>query len=66
MLEYKQRLYVELNSEKASKGGDEMKRLREDLGLVQEQIEGLEAHLRKREAELQNVKRDVDEAKAGR
>lgn len=66
MLEYKQRLYVELNSEKASKGGKEMKRLREDLGLVQEQIEGLEAHLRKREAELQNVKREVDEAKAGR
>lgn len=66
MLEYKQRMYVELNSEKASKSGEEMKRLREDLGLVQEQIEGLEAHLRKREAELQNVRREVDEVKAGR
>jgi actin cytoskeleton-regulatory complex protein END3 len=66
MLEYKQRVYVELNSERAGKGGEEMKRLREDLGLVKEQIEGLEAHLRKREGELQNVKREADEVKAGR
>lgn len=66
MLEYKQRVYVELNSEKAGKSGEEMKRLREDLGLVQEQVEGLETHLRKREGELQNVKREVDAVKAGR
>jgi actin cytoskeleton-regulatory complex protein END3 len=66
MLEYKQRMYVDMNSEKAGKSGEEMKRLREDLGLVQEQIEGLEAHLRKREGELQNVKREVDDVKAGR
>ncbi len=66
MLEYKQRMYVELSSERAGKGGEEMKRFREDLGLVQEQIEGLEAHLIKREGELQNVRREVDEVKAGR
>lgn len=66
MLEYKRSVYVELNSERAGKAGEEMKRLREDLGLVQEQIEGLEAHLRKREGELQSVKREVDEVKGGR
>lgn len=66
MLEYKQRVYVELNSEKSGKSGEEMKRLREDLALVQEQVEGLEAHLRRREAELQNVKREIDDVKAGR
>jgi actin cytoskeleton-regulatory complex protein END3 len=66
MLEYKQRVYVELNSDKAGKSGEEIKRLREDLGLVQEQVEGLEAHLRKREGELQNVKTEIDEAKARR
>ena len=67
MLEYKQRLYVDLNSEKGGNhAGDEMKRLREDLRLVQEQIEGLESHLRKREGELQGVKREIDDAKASR
>lgn len=66
MLEYKQRVYVELNSDKAEKSGEEMKRLREDLALVQEQVEGLEAHLRKREGELQNVRTEIDEVKARR
>jgi actin cytoskeleton-regulatory complex protein END3 len=66
MFEYKQRMYVELNSEKVAKGGEELKRLREDLGLVKEQVEGLEAHLRTREGELQNAKREIDEARAGR
>ena len=66
MLEYKQRAYVELNSEKSGKSGEEMKRLREDLALVQEQVEGLEAHLRRREGELQDVRREIDDVKAGR
>lgn len=66
MLEYKQKVYLELNSDKPVKSGDELKRLRDDLRLVHEQIEGLEAHLRKREGELQNVKREIDEFKAGR
>lgn len=66
MLEYKQKVYVDLNSERVGKGGEELKRLREDLRLVQEQIKGLEAHLRRREEELQNVKREIDEVKAGR
>jgi actin cytoskeleton-regulatory complex protein END3 len=66
MLEYKQRQYVELNSDSASKQGGDLKRLRDDLALVAEQIEGLEAHLRKREGELDSLKREVENEKSGR
>ena len=66
MLEYKQRQYVEMNSEGAAKQGGDLKRLREDLALVGEQVEGLEAHLRKREAELENSQREIETEKAGR
>jgi hypothetical protein len=66
MLEYKQRQYVALNSEDANKSGGDLKRLRDDLALVQEQIDGLESHLRKREAELENVRREVENEKSSR
>lgn len=66
MLEYKQRVYVDLNSEKATKLGEDLKRLREDLALVKDQVDGLEAHLGKREAELHGVRREKDEVKASR
>lgn len=66
LLEYKQRQYVELNSESANKSGGDLKRLRDDLALVAEQIEGLEAHLRKREAELENIRREIENEKASR
>ena len=66
MLEYKQRQYVAVNSEDANKSGGELKRLREDLALVSEQIDGLESHLRKREAELENVRREIENEKSSR
>jgi actin cytoskeleton-regulatory complex protein END3 len=66
LLEYKQRQYVDLNSEKASAAGGDLKRLRDDLALVAEQVEGLEAHLRKRDTELDNLRREVENEKAGR
>ena len=66
MLEYKQRQYVELNSEGAAKQGGDLKRLREDLALVGEQVEGLESHLRKREAELESLRREIETEKSGR
>jgi len=66
MLEYKQRQYVELNSENANQSGNDIKRLRDDLALVAEQIDGLESHLRKREAELENVRREIEVEKSGR
>ncbi|OAP55500.1 hypothetical protein AYL99_10473 [Fonsecaea erecta] len=66
MLEYKQRQYVELNSENGKKSGGDLKRLRDDLALVAEQIDGLESHLRKREAELENLRREIENEKASR
>ena len=66
MLEYKQRIYVDLNSEKAGSQGNELKRLRDDLALVGEQIDGLETHLQKRQAELENVKSQIEAEKSSR
>jgi hypothetical protein len=66
MLEYKQKEYVEMNSEGVAKQGGDLQRLREDLALVGEQVEGLEAHLRKREAELESLRREIETEKSGR
>ena len=66
LLEYKQRQYVELNSENAGKQSGDLKRLRDDLALVSEQIEGLEAHMRKREAELDDLRREIETEKTSR
>jgi hypothetical protein len=63
LLEYKQRQYVEMNSESAAKESGDLKRLRDDLALVGEQIEGLETHLRKREAELDSLRREIETEK---
>jgi actin cytoskeleton-regulatory complex protein END3 len=64
MLEYKQRQYVEMNLEGGNKQGGDLKRLREDLALVGEQVNGLEAHLRKREADLGSLQRENDAEKS--
>ncbi|KAK5063042.1 endocytosis defective- protein [Exophiala bonariae] len=66
MLEYKQRQYVDLSSENASQSGNDIKRLRDDLALVAEQIDGLEAHLRKRQDEHENLRREIEVEKSGR
>lgn len=66
LLEYKQRQYVEMNSEGAAKESGDLKRLREDLALVGEQVGGLETHLRKREAELESLRREIETEKSSR
>ncbi|KAH0848738.1 hypothetical protein AYO21_07837 [Fonsecaea monophora] len=66
LLEYKQRQFVELNSEQGNQSGSDLKRLRDDLALVAEQIDGLESHLRKREADLENLRREIENEKASR
>ena len=66
LLEYKQRQYVELNSDNASKQSGDLKRLRDDLALVAEQIDGLESHLMKRQTELDNLRREVETEKSSR
>ena len=66
LLEYKQRIYVEMNSGGGAKEGQDLKRLREDLALVGEQVEGLETHLRKRQSELEGLRREIETEKTGR
>lgn len=66
MLEYKQKQYVELNSEGGNKAGNDLNRLREDLSLVRDQIEGLEAHLKKRQGDLDNLRQDIEAEKTRR
>ena len=65
LLEYKQRMYVEMNSESGRAQSQDLARLREDLALVGEQVEGLQAHLRKRQSELDEIRREVENEKAG-
>lgn len=66
LLEYKQKQHVALNSEQGNKAGNDVKRLREDLALVEEQISGLEAHLRKRETDLDSLRKEVEQEKLSR
>lgn len=66
MLEYKQRQYVDLNSEQGNKAGNDVNRLQDDLSLVRDQIEGLEAHLRKRQADLDNLRAEIEHEKTSR
>ena len=66
MLEYKQKQYVDLNSEGGNKAGNDLNRLRDDLNLVRDQIEGLEAHLRKRQNDLDDVRREIEHEKTSR
>lgn len=66
MLEFKQRQYVNLNSEGGNKTGNDLNRLRDDLGLVRDQVEGLETHLRKRQNDLDNLRREIEQEKTSR
>lgn len=66
MLEYKQKQYVELNNEQGNKAGNDLNRLRDDLSLVRDQIEGLETHLRKRQTDLDNLRREIEHEKTSR
>lgn len=66
MLEFKQKQYVELNSEGGNKTGNDLNRLRDDLSLVRDQIEGLEAHLRKRQGDLDNLRQEIEAEKTRR
>ena len=66
MLEYKQRQHVEMSSGDANRDSEDIKRLRDDLALVGEQIEGLQDHLRKREGELEKLRREIEDEKSSR
>lgn len=66
LLDYKRKELRELESGtgKAAVGGG-LKSVSEDLQTVREQVESLEAHLRSRQQVLEQLRREIDEEKAG-
>ncbi|KAH6958506.1 hypothetical protein HG530_010118 [Fusarium avenaceum] len=66
LLEYKRRELRELEegTGKSATGGS-LKSIQEDLQTVREQVEGLETHLRTREQVLEQIRREIEDAKTG-
>ncbi|CAK7269958.1 endocytosis defective-related protein [Sporothrix epigloea] len=67
LLDYKRKELrdVEDGAGKAKASGG-LKSVSDDLGTVREQVESLESHLRQREQVLEQLRRDIDDAKAVR
>ncbi|KAI9811848.1 MAG: endocytosis defective- protein [Pycnora praestabilis] len=67
LLEYKRRELREMErGEGRSKVGASLKGVADEISTVKEQVEGLEAHLRRREEVLEGLKREIEEEKRGR
>jgi hypothetical protein len=67
LLDYKRKELRDLESgEGRSKAGASLKGLEEEIGAVREQVEGLGAHLRTREAVLEELRREIEEERVGR
>ena len=61
LLGYKRRQLRDLeNGEGSAKVGMDLKVVREDIGVVKEQVDGLEAHLRKREEVLADLRTSIE------
>ena len=67
LLEYKRKEVRGLESGESAevKSGQSLKGYREDIAMVKEQVEGLQEHLRKREAALQAVRDQIEAEKSG-
>ena len=66
MLDYKRRQLKDLElGEGAAKEGQGLKGMAEEIAMVKEQVDGLEAHLRKREGVLQDLRDQIDTEKSG-
>lgn len=66
MLDYKRRELKDLErGEGEAKVGQGLKGMGEEIGMVKEQVEGLEAHLRKREGVLQGLREQIEAEKTG-
>ena len=68
LLDYKRKQLRELEEGggKGSGGGNSLKSVSEDLQTVREQVEGLEGHLRARQEVLEQLRREIEDEKAGR
>ena len=61
LLDYKRRQLRDLETgEGSAKVGMDLKVVREDIGVVKEQVDGLEAHLRKREEALADLRAKIE------
>ncbi|TKA80844.1 Actin cytoskeleton-regulatory complex protein end3 [Friedmanniomyces simplex] len=66
LLEYKRREMRALeNEEGKGQGGQGLKGFQDDIATVKEQVDGLQEHLRKREAVLQGLREQIEAEKAG-
>lgn len=68
LLDYKRRELRDLeNGEGNAKAGQNLKQFQDEIGMVKEQVDGLQDHLRKREAVLQGLRDQIEAEKvAGR
>ncbi|KAL2263780.1 hypothetical protein VTK26DRAFT_5187 [Humicola hyalothermophila] len=68
LLDYKRKQLRDLEegSSGGSKRGPNLNSVRDDLQTVKEQVEGLEAHLRSRQEVLEQLRREIEDEKAGR
>lgn len=65
LLDYKRRELREIEmGEGRSKVGANLKGVADEIAMVREQVQGLEAHLRRREEVLEQLKREIDEEKS--
>ncbi|KAK5138584.1 endocytosis defective- protein [Meristemomyces frigidus] len=66
LLDYKRRELRGLESDEGgrAKAGQGLQQFQEDIGMVKEQIDGLQGHLRRREAVLQALRDQIDAEKA--
>lgn len=67
LLDWKRRQLRDLETgEGTAKVGQSLKAMADEIAMVKEQVDGLEAHLRKREAVLDDLKRQIEDEKAAR
>jgi hypothetical protein len=67
LLDYKRKQLRDLEEGGGrSKAGGSLKGVSEDLQTVREQVEGLEGHLRTRQEVLEQLRREIEDEKAGR
>lgn len=67
MLDFKRGELRDLQEGKGKQSGGDasLKNVRDDLATVREQVEGLESHLRAREAVLEQIRREIEQERAG-
>lgn len=67
LLDWKRRQLRDLeNGEGSAKVGQSLQGVQEEISMVKEQVDGLEAHLRKREGVLEDLRRQIEEEKLNR